>query len=549
MQHGDEPELPEHHSRSTDGSHRARRSGATFPANNLDRDRNNYFAQAPFTFDRQQIDSRFDYNVNSKFNMSGTFGMLHYRANVPTVFGDAAVGRPIGGSSNPGTGHGNTYRVTVMGTYIFSPTFFMDAHYGYARQGTKSEQPGLGQNIGLDVLGIPGTNGTRAFESGWPTFIDGGGLRDHRGQRELHAVLPARPAVAIRGELQLDQDDAQHPVRQRHLRHGAEPGAGGVHHRRLRRAGRIRVRSRHHGTMRGGECRDGNCQQTSGGSCYNSAAAFLIGQGSSAGRTLQVPDVYHLNAWLYSGYVRDRWTATDKLTIDYGTRWEYFPCPPVPIEGSSSTMSHGQRAAVRCRLRPQETAASRAARRVSDRASEWPIASTDKWVVRAGYGLTNDPYEGMELIRANYPILIQVKLESPDGLTPAPACRRGSRPSRRPPKATASWTSRVTTPGKATRRTWTAGYIQSWNLTVQRELPWHFTGQIGYVATRPTRQLGLVDINAGQVIGAGDEGRPLRDTVRQNRVDGVAPAGRQRPLRLDAGATAAALRRRPEPRT
>ena len=38
----------------------------------------------------------------------------------------------------------------------------------------------------------------------------------------------------------------------------------------------------------------------------------------------------------------------------------------------------------------------------------------DKWVTRAGYGLTNDPYMGMELIRANYPILIQVKRESPE---------------------------------------------------------------------------------------------------------------------------------------
>ena len=54
------------------------------------------------------------------------------------------------------------------------------------------------------------------------------------------------------------------------------------------------------------------------------------------------------------------------------------------------------------------------------------------------------------------------------------------------------------------------GYIQSWNFTVQRELPWKFTGQIGYVGTHSTRQLGLRDVNAGQVIGAGEEGRPLQ---------------------------------------
>jgi len=148
----------------------AKKIASNIPANNLNRERNNYFVSGPFAFDRHQVDSKVDYNVNSKFNLAGTFGVLHYRTNVPTVFGEAGVGRPIGGSSNPGHGHGNTYRLTVMGTYIFSPTFLMDAHYGWARQGTASEQPGLGRNIGLDVLGIPGTNGTRAFESGWPTF-------------------------------------------------------------------------------------------------------------------------------------------------------------------------------------------------------------------------------------------------------------------------------------------------------------------------------------------------------------------------------------------
>ena len=89
---------------------------------------------------------------------------------VPTVFGDSLGGDPIGGSSNPGHGHGNTFRFTVMGTYTFTPTVVLDAHYGWARQGTASEQPGLGKKIGSDVLGIPGTNGPRAFESGWPEF-------------------------------------------------------------------------------------------------------------------------------------------------------------------------------------------------------------------------------------------------------------------------------------------------------------------------------------------------------------------------------------------
>ena len=100
---------------------------------------------------------------------------------MPTVFGDD--GRRTSRSAaaaTPDTGAATRTALTVMGTYIFSPTFLMDAHFGWAKQETASEQPGLGTNVGSDVLGIPGTNGTRAFESGWPTFefVEGDGDGD-----------------------------------------------------------------------------------------------------------------------------------------------------------------------------------------------------------------------------------------------------------------------------------------------------------------------------------------------------------------------------------
>ena len=313
----------------------AKKIAGFIPANNLDRDRNNYFVSGPFTFDRQQVDSKIDYSVNSKFNLAGTFGVLHYRTSVPTVFGDSAVGRAIGGSSNPGHGHGNTYRLTVMGTYIFSPTFLMDAHYGYARQGTASEQPGLGPNVGLDVLGIPGTNGTRAFESGWPTFeFEGGddfatvGVNEnfmpyyrHDPQSQYVAnftLIKNTHNVRFGGDIYhmaLNQAQAEFITGG----FGAQGGFGfdrGITER-----------------CEAVDASTGNCQQTSGGSRYNSVAAFLIGQGAQAGRTLQVPDEYHVRAWLYSAYARDRWSASDKLTVDFGTRWEYFPVPTRPGRG------------------------------------------------------------------------------------------------------------------------------------------------------------------------------------------------------------------------
>ena len=485
----------------------ARKIASFFPANNLDRERNNYFVQAPFTFDRHQVDSRFDFNGNAKFNMSGTFGLLHYRTNTPTVFGETGVGRPVGGTSNPGQGHGNTYRVTVMGTYIFSPTFFMDAHYGYAKQGTNSEQPGLGQNIGRDVLGIPGTNGTRNFESGWPEFdfedfatigVDTNFMPYYRHDPQSQYVVNFN-TIKARHNIRFGADIYDMALNQTQAEFisggfGAQGGFGfdrGITERceALNAAG--------------------NCGQTSSGSRYNSVAAFLIGQASSAGRTLQAPDVYHLKSRLYSTYIRDRWTASDKLTLDFGTRWEYFPVPTRPDRGIEFYDVDTNKVLL-CGVGsiPEDCGIKTSKTRFGPRVGA-AYRFSDQWVARAGYGLTNDPYEALELIRANYPLLLQVKLESPNKFTPAASLSQGIPAVEVPAEGNGILDIPSDYAWQGYPKDLNRGYIQSWNVTVQRELPWNFTGQVGYVATRTTRQLGLLDINAGQVIGAGEDGRPL----------------------------------------
>ena len=53
------------------------------------------------------------------------------------------------------------------------------------------------------------------------------------------------------------------------------------------------------------------------------------------------------------------------------------------------------------------------------------------------------------------------------------------------------------------------GYTQSWNFTLEKGLAYGFVGQVGYVASRQVRQLGRLDLNAGQIPGAGRAGQPL----------------------------------------
>ena len=213
----------------------------------------------------------------------------------------------------------------------------------------------------------------------------------------------------------------------------------------------------------------------------------------------------------FSFYIRDRWTIGDNLTLDYGTRWEYFPLPTRPDRGIERYDATTNKVLL-CGIGDIPTDCGiKASKTLFAPRVGMAYRIGDKWVVRAGYGLTNDPYYGIEIVRANYPILTQLNLESPNGLTPA-ATLAGGIPAitGAGSRATASSTSRATMRGRAIRKELNRGYIQSWNFTVQRELPWKFTGQIGYVGTHSTRQLGLRDINAGQVIGAGEEGRPLQ---------------------------------------
>ena len=86
------------------------------------------------------------------------------------------------------------------------------------------------------------------------------------------------------------------------------------------------------------------------------------------------------------------------------------------------------------------------------------------------------------------------------------------------------------------------GYIQSCNVTVQKELPWGFTGQAGYVGTRQRDINQILNLNAGQVPGLGNAGRPFFATFRPHRRNGPADQRRLERLRLAADVAAAPAR-------
>jgi hypothetical protein len=422
------------------------------------------------------------------------------------------VGRPIGGSSNPGHGHGETYRFTVMGNYTVTPNVVFDAHFGWARQGTASEQPGLGTNIGTDVLGIPGTNGPRPFESGWPEFQFNGDDEDFATLGVDNNFMPY-----YRRDPQYQYAANLSWMRGKHnFRFGTD-----LYHMGLNEAQAEFLSGSAYGAQGGFNfergptlrCEEGaaggGCNQTSADSRANSFASFMLGLPTRASRTLQVPDEYHVGVWLISTYARDRWNITPKLTLDYGLRWEYFPVASRPDRGIELYDKDINKVLLCGFGEVPKNCGIEVSKKLFAPRFGVAYRASDSLVVRAGYGLTNDPYEGLEFVRANHPVLIALTSETPNSLFPVSPLAQGIPPVTAPDLGNGI----IDIPGNvgftAYPKKFERGYIQSWNLTVQKELPWAFTGQVGYVATRSIRQLAMLDINAGQVIGAGAAGRPL----------------------------------------
>jgi hypothetical protein len=475
----------------------ARKIIALIPDPNLPGLANNYYGSGGFLFDRHTVDSKVNWVPSPKLTAFVRFSVLHYDTLNQQIFGPALGGRPIGGG-NPGSGYGGTYSSTIGATYVFTPSMVLDAYFGFSRQDTTSEQPRLDEKLGLDFLGIPGTNGSRAIEGGWPRF-----------QISSFATLGVNEDYMpyYRSDPQYQYAANFNWTKGRHsIRFG-----GDLYRQALNHAQPEAVGGAFHGASGGFNFTGGPTSTRGGPSAnrFNSFAAFVLGVANNTGKTILVPDEYNIRMALYSLYVRDRWNVTPKLTLSYGLRWEYFPLPVRPDRGIER-YDPSTNQMLLCGLGdvPKDCGVRVSWKRFAPRFGlAWRPSNT--LVLRAGYGITNDPFQGSELLRANYPILIPENISAPNSFQPATTLSKGI------PQIPLPDTSkgRIDIPGEfalgSIAQDFHRGYLQSWNVALQKELGLSFIGQAAYVGTRQVRQLGYLDINAGQVIGAGQAGQPL----------------------------------------
>ena len=490
----------------------ARQLLGLLPLPNLPGETNNYFVQAPFVLNRWTLDTKLNWSASEKLNVFGRFSVLDFFTENGTNFGKDLQGQPLG-SSNPGTGEGNTYNVSAGATYTITPTLLMDAHVGFVRMNTGVAQSDIDTNKGLDLLRLPGTNGPNFYEGGTPLFD----LDTYADLGTTDTFMPY-----YRSDDQYQAVVNVNWIKGRHnVRFGTDIYYQALNHTQPEISGGDSF-----GARGGFRYQSGPTQILGGptGNQYNAFAAFLLGVPNRIGR-LKLVEPYTTRNWQYSLYVRDQWQASSRMTISYGTRWEYFPVPTRAHRGlerydvNTNQMMIGGVGSV-----PKDLGVKVSTTLFAPRLGV-TFRPTEGMVIRAGFGVTNDPYALARPLRTNHPAVLNLLLDAPNSLAfvsrtsdgipliPDPDLSGGIVPVPSPITV-------FTLPDDFNR-----GQIRSWNVAFQKDLKWGFVGEAAYVGTRQIDQLGFKELNWSP-IGGGQAGRQLNQQFgRTGQTRLIAPIG------------------------
>ena len=479
----------------------AARVAALFPTPTAPGTVNNYFAGAGYNFDRDTLDTKVNYNVSDKLSTYARVSILDYRSANPGFFGESLGGPPVAGGQ-VGRAAGNSYSTTFAGTYVLRPNFIVDAYFGWTRMQGDSRQPRLDEKVGLDVFRLPGTNGPRFFEGGMPQF-QVSGFTNFGHPNNFMPYLNRDPQFQYvananwnvgRHQIRFGSDFYQQQLNQTQPEFVGAPwgAAGGFGFA----PGQTSLRARP-GTV---------APNTSE---FNSWGSFLLGRTNAIGRLLMVPDAFTIRTSLYSAYIRDQWQVSSKLTLNIGVRWEYFPFP-TRAERGLEQYDFGSNKMLVCGVGvvPKDCGVKESKTKFAPRAG-LAYRISDSFVFRAGYGITNDPYNLGRPFRTNHPLLIPFNQTAANSWVPASQFDNGI-----PAIIAPELGNGIVDIGPFTEANtvipgqWTRGYIQSWNAALQKRIAGGWVVEAAYVATRAVNQLGNLNRNAGP-IGGGNPGRPL----------------------------------------
>lgn len=128
----------------------------------------NYFTSGTQALDRDNIDSKVDWNRTANHHIFGKYSVMKALVTCPFSLGPAG-GAGLCNGGGAGTAPTLTQIVTLGHSLIITPNLLLDEVLGFSRMGQHGTDSFFGTNVGLQ-LGIPGTNGPDVRQRGFPIF-------------------------------------------------------------------------------------------------------------------------------------------------------------------------------------------------------------------------------------------------------------------------------------------------------------------------------------------------------------------------------------------
>jgi hypothetical protein len=460
-----------------------------FPLPNQPGLTNNYYASGAYSVNRHKFDGKINWNATNKMTVTGRLGVFKYAAFNPGLFGDNGAGVSSAAARDGNLG-GTVFSYTVSGTYVFGPRFIVDAYYGYNRLNTFAYPVSMDKgNLGQSLYNLPGTNGSSRFFGGYPSFsISNYTAFGKYADSPVIYTGPASDYVA-----NASWTKSNHAIR------------FGVDFMNI-------ANNNYELSTNGGSFSFGGgptiLKATGAASAnqFNSYATFLLGLTTGATNNYMKDDVRATSRQkAISLYVRDQWQVTRNLTASIGVRWDYLPFGRGANRGFQ-IFDWENNAMLLCGLgsTPVDCGVTVPKTDFSPRLGiAWRVRPT--FVVRTGFGINFDP-NPLAWVRDFVGAAEQQASASwpaaPNSYTATSKLKDGI-----PAVVFPDISSGVIKPYPATQsfyvpqKNYKMGYIESWNFSVQKELPLRFMAQAGYVGTRQIKQLQAMNLNIGTVGG------------------------------------------------
>jgi len=463
----------------------------------------NFTQSSTFVKTTDSFDVKVDYNPNGNNHISGRMSYQKFTINDPPAFGQA--GGPHGGGFQ-GTGTQKTWVPGVNWDHLFSTTLIMELRVGIERYRNDARQSDYGKNDST-AIGIPGANTGDPFTSGL-TSVD---ISDFSNPVVGYsASLPW-----IRAETNIDLMNHWTKTKGNHTI------KWGVDVRRVRDDLLQTQTFNPRGTFR---FRTG--QTSIPGATPNFAnafASFLLGVPNEVGRDLPVVFPAYRQSWLFF-YGSDKWQISPKLTADVGLRWELYPPATPRSPGGFSNYDADTNNLVLAGIGGNPSNLGMDFRKTNF-APRLGLAYrlTDKTVVRAGFGISYEPYPD-NTYAYNFPVKQNNAFSALNGFSPAllPDGTPATFAKGFPPPIVATIPSNGLIPANTPLlinqsyfvipKNFRNPYVESWNLAVQRALPHNFTLDAAYVGNHGVdiaTQYNLNAVNDAKFAGMGAAGRPL----------------------------------------